>query len=100
MGFWDRLKSWFSAGPSRRHRIVRVRCDKCGEVLETRVDLYHDLSVEYGDRPAEDRYHSRKVLMGDNCFQRVEVELQFNQNRKLTEVEVDGGEFLPEGEVE
>lgn len=66
---------------------------RCGEVIEGRVDLDNDLSVEY----AEDgkSFHARKVLMGENkCFQRIEVELTFSSTRELTSKQVSGGEFL------
>ncbi|MDZ7843631.1 MAG: hypothetical protein U5K99_02340 [Anaerolineales bacterium] len=95
MGFLDKVKSLFAPQGDRRGRMVYARCEKCGEILHTRVDLYHDLSVEYGDRRGEDKYFSRKVLMGDSgCFQRVELDLIFDRDRRLVDVDARGGEYL------
>lgn len=95
MGFLDKIKSVFAPQGDRRGRMVYARCGKCGEILRTRVDLYHDLSVEYGSRRGEEKYISRKVLLGDSgCFQRVELNLTFNRDRQLEDVDARGGEYL------
>lgn len=95
MDFLDKIKSMFASRDDRRGLPVYARCGKCGEVLHTRVDLYHDLSVEYGDRREEDKYFSRKVLMGDSgCFQRVELNLTFDRDRRLVDADAQGGEYL------
>ncbi len=30
--------------------LLHVRCARCGAVVQTRINLYNDLSVEYDDR--------------------------------------------------
>lgn len=80
------------AQPTQRCYTFSVKCSRCGEVIEGRVDLSNDLSVEYEE--GGDIFYARKVLMGENrCFQRIEVELKFNSARKLLEQHVTGGEF-------
>jgi hypothetical protein len=70
-----------------------VKCKRCGEIIEGRVDLNNDLSGEYGEDG--DIFHARKILIGENrCFQRMEVELKFTSNRELIERQVTGGEFI------
>lgn len=67
-----------------------VTCSRCGELIEGRVNLANDLSA----RDEGEGYHVRKVLMGSgHCFQRVEVELHFDSNRRLVEKQVEGGTF-------
>ena len=100
MGFWERVKSFFTPRSDRGQRWVYARCERCGEVLRTRVNLYNDLSVVYGDRKGEDSYFCRKVLMGDSgCFQRVELEMTFDSGRNLVQVDVEGGKYLTPEEV-
>jgi hypothetical protein len=95
MGFLDTIKSIFRADRDRKHRTVHARCARCGEVLSTRINLYNDLSVEYGGRRGQDSYYARKVLLGDSrCFNRVELEMTFDSQRRLVEVEAAGGEYL------
>ena len=70
-----------------------VKCKRCGEVIEGRVNLNNDLSVEYEN--GHDVYFVRKTLMGNGkCFQQIEVELKFNFDRKLLEKHSVGGEFV------
>ncbi|HEX6268863.1 MAG TPA: hypothetical protein VFZ43_01395 [Anaerolineales bacterium] len=94
MGFLKNLFGGGTAKPEKRYYTFQVKCNRCGEIIEGRVDLDNDLSLEYED----DRnvYFGRKVLMGDSgrCFQQVEVEMQFNSARELIEQQIQGGTFV------
>jgi len=94
MDFLKKLfKSPPSSKPDKRYYTFTVKCRRCSELIEGRIDLDNDLSVEYED--GGDIYYARKVLMGENrCFQRVEVELKFTDKRELIERQVAGGEFV------
>ena len=92
MGF---LKNLFGGGTTKvekRYYTVYVKCNRCGEIIEGRVDLDNDLSLDYdGDATV---YFVRKGLIGDNrCFQHIEVELKFTPDRTLIEQQVSGGQF-------
>lgn len=94
MNFLQKLFGGASSQPQRQVYLFNVKCKRCGEVIEGRVDLSNDLSVEYeGDGEV---YYSRKVLMGSGglCFQRVEVELKFSAAREMIERQAIGGEFV------
>ena len=93
----DFLKKFFSDAPTahgKRYYVFEVKCSRCGEIVEGRVDLDNDLSVEYEGNNAV--YFGRKVLMSSNgqCFQQIEVELKFNIDRKLLEKHSIGGQFV------
>lgn len=96
MGFLKKLFSGFSAKPEKRYYVFQVKCKRCGEIIESRVDVDNDLSVEYED--GGDVYYARKVLIGDgsnHCYQQVEVGLKFDKSRNLIERRVEsGGEFV------
>jgi hypothetical protein len=93
MNFLQRLFGGSSAKSENRYHTFNVKCKRCGETLEGRVDLYNDLSVEY--EADKEVYYCRKVLMGDNkCFQHIEVEFKFTSARTLIEQQVSGGEFV------
>jgi hypothetical protein len=92
MGF---LKNLFS-GPKKHEKsyyVFQVKCKRCGEIIEGRIDLDNDLSVDYeGDKNV---YYGRKVLMGSGrCFQQIEVEAKFTPSRELIDREVKGGTFI------
>jgi hypothetical protein len=76
---------------------VTVRCDRCGETLQARINLYNDLSVEYGEKESDTTYVCRKQLVGEQgCFQRIEVTLTFDAKRLLIDREISGGQFIDE----
>jgi hypothetical protein len=93
MNFLQRLFRGVSSKPEKRYYTFNVKCSRCGEIIEGRVDLDNDLSVEYENQ--SDTYFCHKVLMGkERCFQRVEVTFKFAQDRTLIEQEAKGGEFI------
>lgn len=93
MGFLKKLFGGVTARPEKRYYGFRVKCSRCGEVIEGRVDLDNDLSLDYeGDSTV---YFVRKGLIGNNrCFQQIEVEMKFTSARTLIEQQVEGGVFV------
>lgn len=93
MGFLKKLFGGEPARPDKRYYVFQVKCNRCGEVIEGRVDLDNDLSLEYeGDRTV---YFVRKGLMGSNrCFQQIEVEMKFTSSRELIQQQATGGTFV------
>ena len=90
------LKKLFSSGGAQqRYFVYHVKCKRCGEVIEGRIDTTNDLSVEY--EGSREIYHARKVLIGDgskHCYQQIEVALIFNRDRDLLEKSVENGVFV------
>lgn len=93
MDFLKKLSGSSSAKPEKRYYTFSVKCLRCREIIEGRINLDNDLSVEYEEDG--DIYYARKVLMGESkCFQRIEVELKFTSKRELIERHITGGEFV------
>ena len=91
MGFLKNLFRGTPAKPEKRYYVFQVRCNRCGEIIEGRVDLDNDLSL--GDEG--DNYLVRKGLIGANrCFQQIEVEIKFTPARQVIEKEAHGGTFV------
>lgn len=90
MGFLKKLFSPSLPKPEKHYYIFQVKCKRCGEIIEGRVDLDNDLSLS----DEGSGYIVRKGLMGSNrCFQQIEVELSFNSSRQLIEKSITGGMF-------
>ena len=90
------LKRFFSSTPARSTAsfyTFTVQCDRCGEIISGHINLDNELSAEYeGNR---DVYHVRKVLMGSGkCFQRIEVEFNFDASRSVLDRHASGGRFV------
>jgi len=92
MGFLKKLFSGGDTKPEKRYYTFNVKCNRCGEVIEGRVDLDNDLSQDY---EGNNVYFGRKVVMGSGyCFQQIEVELTFDSSRQLLDQQVTGGQFV------
>ena len=100
MSLFKKISDYFNS-PSNVDEAgyyVFVRCNKCREPLKSRINLHHDLSVDY-DGPNGQTYFSRKTIVGSSgCFQRIEIELTFNKKRRLINREISGGIFIEEDE--
>ena len=78
MGFLKNLFGGTSAKPEKRYYTFNVKCNRCGEIIEGRVDLDNDLSLEYeGDQ---------RLLF---CPQRIDRKQQmFSANRSGNEIHI------------
>ncbi len=100
MGFLDRLKGFFASGPAAEEAdviFIYVRCDRCKEVIRGRIDRRNELARSNGG------FIWRKELMGtgkNRCFQRIEVILEFDDRREITEQRIYGGKFVTAEEYE
>ena len=92
MGFLKKLFSSDPQKPQKRYYTFNVKCNRCGEIIEGRVDLDNDVSMN----DAGTAYFARKMLMGDSgrCFQRIEVKMTFTSTRDVIEQEIQGGTFV------
>ena len=81
--------------PEKKYYTINVKCKRCGEIIEGRIDLDNDLSLN----DEGNGYIVRKGLIGsgnNRCFQQIEVELTFNSSRQLLEKSIQGGTFVEE----
>ncbi len=98
MGLLDSLKSIFGGGspPQDEGYWIYVRCRRCGEVIKTQLDLRNNLTEN-----DEGGYSATKTLVGNRlCFERIEVMLTFDVQRRLLEREIARGEFITAEEFE
>jgi hypothetical protein len=95
MGLFKKLSGLFSPSPQTNQweDWITVRCNKCGEVIRTRVNLRNDLSEDYID--GVKKYFTRKTIIGSNrCYAPVEVELTYNAEHKRIDQQIHGGAFV------
>jgi hypothetical protein len=96
MGFFDSFKSMFSGSVQDDGYWIYVRCRRCGEVIKTRIDLQNSLS-----QSDSGGYMVNKTLVGNRlCFERIEVTLTFDENRRLLDRDITRGEFITRQEYE
>ena len=93
MGFLKKLFSSTPAKPEKHYYTFQVKCNRCGEIIEGRVDLDNDLSIEYEENRTV--YFGRKVLMGSgHCFQQINVELKFSSTKTVIDQQIQGGTLV------
>lgn len=89
MGFFKRLLGGFTNSQTEKY-LLRVRCNRCGEIIESCINLNNDLSQD-----EDGGYYVRKMLIGSgHCFERLDVVLKFDSARQLQERQVSGGAFV------
>ena len=96
MGFLKNLFSRDPSKPQKHYYTFNVKCNRCGEIIEGRVDLDNGISAEF-ESATRTTYIVRKGLMGsgdNHCFQQIEVTLKFTSTRTLIEQEIQGGTFV------
>lgn len=77
--------------------LLRVQCNRCGEILEVRMNVYNDVSAEFDEYGNATGFTCRKILQGNGrCFQQMEVRLSFDTRRRLIDTVVTGGRLLSE----
>lgn len=97
MGFFKKLGGFFSAKPAEDQvsYYIKVRCNRCGEEIQARINLYNDLSIEYDDSGNTSGYICRKVIVGgQRCYQPIDISLTFDSKRKLVDKQITGGQFV------
>jgi len=73
-----------------------VKGDRTGEVVQVRLHRYNDLS-ESDDQQG---FYTRKLVVGQDHFERMEAEFFFDKNRKLVSADVQGGSLVDREEYE
>jgi len=72
-----------------------VKCDRCGEVVQVRLNRNNDLSVEYGEGGEKsDVLQAHKLIVGQKCPNRMEADFIFDRNRSLVQKNVTAGKFV------
>jgi hypothetical protein len=97
MGFFKKLGGFFSprASVDAASFHIKVKCNRCGEEIPARINLYNDLSVEYDDSGNINTYICHKVIVGgQRCYQPIDIVLKFDSKRRLMDKEITGGKFV------
>jgi hypothetical protein len=77
-----------------------IRVTKSGETIKVRIDPANDLVQEFdpagGDNPTH--YTCYKEVIGNRSFHAVELNLDFDNRRRLQDKKIVGGRFISEAE--
>jgi hypothetical protein len=84
------LKRLFAGGRSAHDDalIYYVKGYKCNAITRVRIDPHSELS-----RDDDDTFFVRKVVVDNQCYGKVEIELRFDGNYREISRHITGGEF-------
>lgn len=100
---------WGSEGPSccdpsSPALCLVVRCDRCGELVRTRVEKAYELEAEYlpangheldeTEEPKPSGYTLHKEMLGLKCQTLIHVEMHFDAHHRPTTRAITGGQFI------
>ena len=98
------LKNLFSGGAkvlkdeTSEAIFMYSQCEKCGEKFRNRIDKQFDLMMNYEESgPA---YRAHKELVGARCRNTIILDLEFDQQKRLTGKSIQRGQFITREEYE
>lgn len=87
-----------------------MRCNRCGEVVCTRVEKAYEMEAEYESTgeagtdeyevPRPVGYLLHKDLLGTQCQNLMHVTMHFDAHRDIIHREVEGGELVEAADCE
>jgi hypothetical protein len=73
-----------------------VRAKRTGEVIQIRLHRFNDLSASDDSTS----FYTRKVVVGQRSFDRIEIEFYFDKNRNFVSADVSGGTLVERADFE
>ncbi|CCU79469.1 conserved hypothetical protein [Halanaerobium saccharolyticum subsp. saccharolyticum DSM 6643] len=101
MGLFDKLKSVFTSdGPNQSKLIdIYVEDDKCGNQMKLLFRKSYDIQKVYKD-DREAAYEIKKVVVCDNCYNKIDLHLKFDKRYKIIRQEIENGKIISKEEYE
>ncbi len=71
--------------------FVYIRCDRCGEVVPLRLRKTDEMA-----RSEEEGYDYfvQKIVMGTQCFARMDTRLEFDRRHEIVNSSIQGGSLI------
>jgi len=84
---------------------ITVRCDKCGEIIRSRVEKAYELEAEYDggnghhladddEEPKPTGYTLHKELVGSDCQNLIHLAMRLDGHRCVINRNIEGGQFV------
>lgn len=95
------LKKLFGGSGGRQSGDVSglyfyIKSNRTGEVIRVRLHRENDLSLSDG----ESGYFTRKTIMGQKGFDRIESEFYFDRSKNFVSAELNGGTLVEREDYE
>ncbi|MFW6287157.1 MAG: hypothetical protein ACOC2J_00190 [bacterium] len=97
MGFFDAIKRLFQPVNQANLIHIYIQDKKCGEKIKILVRKSYDIQkiYEYGE---EADYRLKKVVICNNCYNKINLTIDFDRRYNIINTEIDGGKIITENE--
>jgi hypothetical protein len=97
MGFVDFIKNLFSG--ERQTKIINIylKDNKCDQKVKVVLRKGYDIVREYDDQK-EAKYSVRKVIVCDNCYNKINLYLEFDKYYNIINKEIENGQLITKEE--
>lgn len=99
MGFLDKIKSIFSGGSQSKLIDIYIEDDKCGNQMKLLFRKSYDIQKVYEDN-REAAYEIQKMVVCDKCYNKIELQLEFDKRYNIINQEIKDGKIISEEEFE
>jgi len=82
-----------SARPSADGFFLNVRCSKCGEEFRLFINKSYELMQNF-ETDGSVTYNLKKEVLGAGCNNRIQVDMKFDEAKKLVSRAIKNGEFI------
>jgi hypothetical protein len=102
---FDFIKKIFKAGESPKNGfiydekdtvVIYLKCKKCGEIIRSHLRKSYDFSRDF----EKSTINLKKEYIGSKCYEKIFVNLVFNNNYKIISSEIINGEFISKEDFE
>lgn len=99
MGFLDKIKSIFSGGSQSKLIDIYVEDNKCGNQMKLLFRKSYDIQKVY-ETNRDAAYEISKVVVCDQCYNKIELHLEFDKRYNIIEQEIKDGKIITTEEFE
>lgn len=101
MSLFDKIKSIFNGNAGGQSNLIDIYIedDKCGKQMKLIFRKSYDIQKVYEDN-REAAYEVKKVVVCDNCYNKIDLHLEFDKHYNIIHQEVDQGKIITKKEFE
>ncbi|NLM97123.1 MAG: hypothetical protein GX175_05880 [Halanaerobiaceae bacterium] len=99
MAFFDFIKNIFKPAYNSNLLFFYIRDRKCGEKIKLLVRKSYDIQTIYEDTDKAD-YRLNKVVICNKCYNKINLQLDFDQAYNIINSHIDGGELISKEEFD
>ncbi|ADQ14961.1 hypothetical protein [Halanaerobium hydrogeniformans] len=99
MGIFDSIKNFFSKGKSSPLIEIYLEDKKCGKQMKLIFRKSYDIQKVYEDQ-RQAAYEIKKVAVCDQCYNKIDLEIEFDKHYKKIKESVVNGKIITKEEYE